>query len=195
MNTAGIRPIVALELKAFTAKSRAEAAGGAAPQSLETLAATDYARIRRLASRFGIQGEEADDAAQEVFAKAWTYRAQFHGGSSLSTWLTRIALNHFSTRIKRDRVRWWMNTREIDVDAPADSNPRGHAQTQEAYTLAVECLKRLSRIQREAFVLRYFEEMSYAEAAEVLEISEGTVRARAFEARKNLREMLKEYEL
>jgi len=158
-------------------------------------ASTVDPRPRRLRADAARNRARVLDAAQEVFAKAWSHRAQFNGTTSLSTWLTRIALNHFSTRIKRDRLRLRSFSGEIDEQTPGRSNPRMDAETNEAYLLASDCVRRLSRVQREAFVLRYFEELSYAEAAEVLGVPEGTVRARAFEARKHLREMLKEYEL
>lgn len=164
-----------------------------APDTFEAILSREYPRIRRLARRFGIAEADLDDAAQDVLAKAWAKRGSFGNRASVSTWLTRIALNHFSTILKRQR---WRSAVGIPQAARRPVvTPRAESQTKEAYEVASRCIGALSRKQRDAFVLRYLEEMRFAEVAEVLGITEGAARARAFEARTKLREMLREYEL
>ena len=162
--------------------------------SFEAILTREYPRIHRLARRFGIAEPDLEDAAGEVLAKAWAYRGDFGNRASVSTWITRIAVNHFSTMLKRQRWRLAFISRE-EAPVPDRSNPRTMTQTKEAYELASRCIRTLPRKLREAFVLRYLEEMRYAEVADVLGITEGAARARAFEARIKLREMLREYEL
>lgn len=165
------------------------------PETLEVLLTREYGRIHGLARRFGIPEADSEDAAQEVCAKAWANRDAFKGASTFATWLTRIAVNHYSTWLKKHRrLRDGKKVLQAGLKLDA-SNPRTRAEHREAFVLASACVRRLPRGQRAAFVLRYLEGLSAGEASEVLGISEGAVRARAFEARKNLREMLRDYEL
>ena len=165
------------------------------PETLESMLAREYARIHGLARRFGIPESDSEDAAQEVCAKAWANRRAFQGDSTFATWLTRIAVNHYSTCLRKRRRAFDTKT-AIQSGAISDvTSPSTQAEHREAFVLASACVRQLPRGQRAAFVLRYLEGLSSGEASEVLGISEGAVRARAYEARKNLREMLKEYEL
>ncbi len=165
-------------------------AGAAALESLDALVAAEFSRIRRLAIRFGLDAHEAEDAAQEVFTKAWMHRARFQGASRVTTWLTRIAINEFSTRVRKQRR--WSRIAEQLPRRPVQSqgDPRHRLDASAAHDKAAECLARLPAKQRDAFVLRYLEHMTCAEAAEILGVSEGVVRARSFSARKSLRTML-----
>ncbi len=174
---------------------RVKAQSGDAPKTLEALLITEYGRIHGLARRFGIPESDSQDAAQEVCAKAWAHRDGFKGGSAFATWLTRIAVNHYSTWLKKHRRTLDKKKVLQTGPKPEASNPRTRAEHREAFKLASACVRRLPRGQRAAFVLRYLEGLSSGEASEVLGITEGALRARAYEARKNLRDMLKEYEL
>jgi RNA polymerase sigma-70 factor (ECF subfamily) len=131
---------------------------------------------------------------QEVFARAWSNRARFHGASKVTTWLTRIAINEFSTRLRGKR-RWSRIAGHLLSRPPSGPrDPRQVLAAGEAHALAADCLSRLPARQREAFVLRYLEDLSCAETAEILGVSENVVRARAFSARKKLRSMLGDVE-
>ncbi|MCC6698577.1 MAG: RNA polymerase sigma factor [Candidatus Hydrogenedentes bacterium] len=162
--------------------------------TLEDLIAREYPRLRRLAWRFGLPEDELDDAVQDVLAKAWAARGRFRGDAAQSTWLTRVALNHF-TSIRRG---WLRNLKTFVRDPFATmSEPAPnteHAVRDEAHERAVACIQRLPRKLRLVFVLRYLEEMSCADVAETLRIPEVTVRTRVYHARKKLREWMKGYE-
>lgn len=165
-----------------------------AAEAFDAALLREYPRIRRLARRFGIADADLDDAAQEVLATAWIKRDAFANRASVSTWVTRIALNHFSTTLKRQRWRSAFVLSGLWFE-PRVASPRAESQGKEAFALATACIRTLSRKLREAFFLRYLEDMTYAEVAEVLGITEGAARARSFEARIKLREMLREYDL
>src|SRR5437764_10485910 len=62
-------------------------------------------RVYRVAYAVTGSSMEAEDVAQETFLKAWRSLKQFRGGSSLSTWLTRIALNAGRDSLRRQRSR------------------------------------------------------------------------------------------
>ena len=67
-------------------------------ESLEALYSQEYRRIRLLAWKFGLPEDELDDAAREVFARVCAGFHRFRGDCALSTWLARIAVNHFTLR-------------------------------------------------------------------------------------------------
>jgi RNA polymerase sigma-70 factor (ECF subfamily) len=160
----------------------------------DRLVCAEQARIRTLAWRFGVSAAELDDAVQDVFVKAWAARAAFRGDASPSTWLTRIAINHLVSRQRslRTRLRALADLRAIWKLGPR--RPDARLALSEAEQEAMACVRRLPEKLRTAFVLRYLEEMSAADAAGILDIPEATVRTRAFHARKKLRAMLKDYE-
>ena len=164
---------------------------GAAPAGIEALYLSEYRRIRLLAWRFGIPEDELDDAVQDVFARACAGIERFRGHCALTTWLVRIAANHFANRRRglfRRRARFRSPTEALE-EAPAPAG--AGAETREAYAEAVACIRRLPPKLRQVFVLRYLEEMNCAETAGILGIREPTVRSRAHNACKKLRTMMK----
>jgi len=133
---------------------------------------------------------------------------QFHGQSSLKTWIYRIALHEAA-----NRRRWWFRhkAQETSIE-PADSDcmPEGSQQMQVALTDHAESpfdnvahhevrrrveeeFRKVPEPYRTTLVLRDLEEMSYEEIAEVLEISLGTVKSRLTRGRDALRQRLAPY--
>jgi RNA polymerase sigma-70 factor, ECF subfamily len=155
-------------------------------------------RLRALARHFGIPAAELDDAVQEVFARAWEGLAAFRSEADLSTWLIRIAVNHFTSR-RQAMGRWrrlFVQKADTLGEYGADSAAFERSETcAEARALALESINRLPVKLRRAFVLHYVEGMSCREAAKVLGIPEATVRTRLYNARVKLRHMLRGYEL
>jgi len=151
---------------------------------------------------------DAADTTQDVFLKVFRGMKHFHGGSSLKTWIYRIALHEAS-----NRRRWWFRhkSRETSMEAlPADA-PDGTALAlkdtlagdeespfdsvvHEEVRLRVE--KELSKVPepyRTTVILRDLEEMSYEEIAEITEVSLGTVKSRLTRGREVLRQRLAGY--
>ena len=155
---------------------------------------------------YGMLGSrsEAQDATQEVFVKALQKLKTFHGQSSFPTWIYRIAVNHCLDA----RRRWWrLRTVAMpDADsaqgaqlelstAEAEQAPRPDAPVQERQTrdLVWRALMQLSEKHRAVVVLRELEELSYAEIAQTLGTSPGTVMSRLFYARRELANLLRGY--
>ena len=159
---------------------------------------------------YRIVGDPSDAAetAQEVFLKVFRGMKQFHGQSSLKTWIYRIALHEAA-----NRRRWWFRhkAQETSIE-PADSDcmPEGSTQMQVALTDHAESpfdnvahhevrrrveeeLRKVPEPYRTTLVLRDLEEMSYEEIAEVLEISLGTVKSRLTRGREALKQRLTPY--
>ena len=151
---------------------------------------------------------DAADTTQDVFLKVFRGMKQFHGESSLKTWIYRIALHEAA-----NRRRWWFRhkARETSIEPvesdgsgagesamqaaltdPADS-PFDNVAHHEVQRRVAEELRKLSEPYRTTLILRDLEEMSYEEIAEVLEISLGTVKSRLTRAREALRQRLTPY--
>jgi len=165
-----------------------------AAESLEALYRQEYRRIRLLAWRFGLPEDELDDAAQDVFARVCAGFDRFRGDCALSTWLTRIAVNHFTLRRRAlfRRLRTFVPHSEATERVAGRDGPG--AEAREAHERAVTCVRRLPVKLRQVFVLRHLEEMNCREVAETLDIPEATVRTRSYHACRKLRGMLKGYE-
>jgi len=151
---------------------------------------------------------DAADTTQEVFLKVFRGMKHFHGGSSLKTWIYRIALHEAA-----NRRRWWFRhkARETSIEPlesrgemaqesavqraltdPAES-PFDSVAHHEVQHRVEEELRKLPEPYRTTLILRDLEEMSYEEIAEVLEISLGTVKSRLTRGREALRQRLTPY--
>jgi RNA polymerase sigma-70 factor, ECF subfamily len=151
---------------------------------------------------------DAADTTQDVFLKVFRGMKQFHGESSLKTWIYRIALHEGA-----NRKRWWFRhkAQETSIE-PADSD--GFASRDEAMQSAMTDrrdspfdrvahrevqqrvdaeLRKVAEPYRTALILRDLEEMSYEEIAEVLQISLGTVKSRLTRGRHALKQRLAPY--
>jgi RNA polymerase sigma-70 factor (ECF subfamily) len=142
---------------------------------------------------------EAADVTQDVFLKAFRGIRGFRRGSSLKTWLYRIAI-----REALNHRRWlWRHHRQQDsIDAEAQgghasleiedagSTPFEQCATHELQQAVQQALRQLPEAFRSAVILRDLEGMSYEEVAEVLAISVGTVKSRILRGRRMLREIL-----
>jgi RNA polymerase sigma-70 factor (ECF subfamily) len=159
---------------------------------------------------YRIVGDPSDAAetAQEVFLKVFRGMKQFHGQSSLKTWIYRIALHEAA-----NRRRWWFRHKAqetsiepADSDCMADGSPQmqvaltDHAESpfdnvahHEVRRRVEEELRKVPEPYRTTLVLRDLEEMSYEEIAEVLEISLGTVKSRLTRGREALKQRLTPY--
>lgn len=148
---------------------------------------------------------DAADITQDVFVKVFRSIRNFHGDSSLRTWVYRIAL-HESSNSKR----WWSRHKKQEVTIDGDSAEEredGHfplreslADTREGpYELAqraelrrvVEAsLREVPENFRTVVILREIEGMAYDEIAEILQINMGTVKSRLLRGRAALRTLL-----
>jgi RNA polymerase sigma-70 factor (ECF subfamily) len=138
----------------------------------------------------------AESLAQDCFLKAFNARHQFRGESSLSTWLTRIALNLVRDHMRSRRIRFWQKTRDnaLDLVDISDWIPDTAVSAETAY-LQRERVKeiwkavdQLSRQQRMVFILRFVEELELAEIAETTGMNTSTVKSHLYRALRVVRE-------
>ena len=151
-------------------------------------------RLISFAGRMLRNAAEAEEAAQEVFLKAYRALGSFRGEAKVATWLTRIATHH-CLNLLRDRRR-----RPVAADPPGDpvgrlaeTGPDPLAALEErAREAAVHAaLGTLAPDQRTILLLRDLQGLSYEEVSQTLGIELGTVRSRLHRARMALREALR----
>lgn len=132
----------------------------------------------------------ADDVTQEAFLAAWCALPDFRGTCRFSTWLYRLTTNaaiDYLRREKRHSHADDVTELELPDDSPTPQDCAEQAETRRAVRRA---LSRLSEEHRRVLLLRYMQELDYAEIAAALEISEGTVKSRISRAKAQLRELL-----
>lgn len=147
--------------------------------------------IFNLAYRLLGNGEEAEDAAQEAFIRAFINLSQYDTARSFKTWLFSITSNHCIDRLRKRRLMW------LSIDEPLPPHPAlvspelspEQATLQQEQSLYVQhLLEELSPDYRAAVILRYWYDMSYLEIAEALSTTESAIKSRLFRARQMLAE-------
>ena len=135
---------------------------------------------------------EVEDAMQQAYVQAYTHLSGFTGGSRFSTWLTRIAMNEALMRVrsKGRAERAFAVPGTEDGEAMIDPSPEQRAETRELAAVLEVAIDRLADIYRTVFMLREVQELSTAEAAEVLAVSEDVVKTRLRRAKALVREEL-----
>jgi RNA polymerase sigma-70 factor (ECF subfamily) len=130
---------------------------------------------------------EAEDVVQQAYLAAYAKLAQFAGRSTFSTWLTRIAIHEALTRLK-SRARSEVPLDDgVAASYGGDGDPEHLASTRELARLFEEACDSLPDIYRVVFMMRGIEEMSTAETAACLDLSEEAVKVRFHRARSILR--------
>jgi RNA polymerase sigma-70 factor (ECF subfamily) len=138
---------------------------------------------------------EAEDAMQQAWLLAWSSLPHFQGTAAFSTWLVRIAVNEALGRARR-RARGLaavslVGTAEGVMSVP-DVSPEERAAGAESRRLLERSIDRLPQPYRTVFVLREVEQLSTADTAEALGLSEDAVKVRLHRARLALRDALAE---
>jgi RNA polymerase sigma-70 factor, ECF subfamily len=142
---------------------------------------------------------DAADGTQEVFLKAFRGIRSFRQGSSLKTWLYRIAI-----REALNHKRWFKRhlQKNVSIDAEPEEGhnpieiedlgptPFEQLATHEIQVAVQGALQQVQEVFRGAVILRDLEGLSYEEIAEVLECSVGTVKSRILRGRRALKDLL-----
>jgi len=161
-------------------------------RAYERLYSLHGARMKNLARNILGSATDAEDAVQETFLKVQRSIASFRGQSSLVTWTFRILVNTCYDA-RRSRLRKKEIAAEDDQqreDAAPRPEPRA-AVAHPTLRLALErALTKLTRHQRDVFLLYEVEGFRHAEISSMLEISEAASKNTLFQAKKNLRQML-----
>lgn len=147
-------------------------------------------RVLRLVTFLVKDRSLAEDIAQDVFVKVYRHLPRFRQESSVHTWLYRIAVNECkgylrSWSFRHILLRSWMRQ---DGELSTESLVLDQAEKDQ---LVAEVLQ-LSPLYRQVIALHYYADLSIGEVAEVLGVTEGTVRTRLHRARQQLRQSMGE---
>ncbi|HXY38530.1 MAG TPA: sigma-70 family RNA polymerase sigma factor [Vicinamibacteria bacterium] len=135
----------------------------------------------------------ADDVSQEAFVRAWRSLDRFDTARPFGPWVCRIAANLALNHVRSPRAREEALPEEQKEARSEAPGPLQALLDEEGRRVLDEAIGELSEEQRAVFVLRAFEELSYAEIAEALGLQPGTVMSRLFRARARLARTLRPY--
>ena len=132
-----------------------------------------YWHVRRMVGSH----EDADDLLQEIFLKIWTALPSFRGEAQLYTWVWRIATNETLNHLRKEKVRAMLRFTSADnlmvQKVEADSYFNGTAAEREV----AKAIARLPEKQRQVFIMRWWDELSYEEISDITGTSVGALKA------------------
>jgi RNA polymerase sigma-70 factor, ECF subfamily len=127
--------------------------------------------------------QDAEDAAQEIFLRAYTRLESFDQARRFSTWLLSIASNYCIDRLRRQRLAW-LTLDDVAYTLPSgERGPEGSALDAEERDAVQRALMQLPDNYRQVMVLRYWHDLSYDEIAQATGLTESTIKTRLFRAR------------
>lgn len=159
--------------------------------------------VFRLCYRLLGNYDDALEVAQEVFLSCYRKLRTFTGKAKFSTWLYRLTVNHCKNFWRRQRRSIATHTISLDQTnenkerpplqiANGNPDPREEIASRQLQQLVQERVRLLSPEYHQVLILRYSEELSYEEIAEIVGCPVGTVKSRLNRARKELHTLLKD---
>jgi len=160
-----------------------------------------YERSVYIAAHSVLQNEaDAEEVAQEAFLKAFSHLSTFRKESKFSTWLIQIAINEARMKRRKDRKGLYESIDQQNTDDEGDYFPRDFAdwreipsetlQRNELRQALQKALASLDEKYREVFVMRDIQNVSIAETAQALGLTEASVKTRLLRARLQMRDAL-----
>lgn len=155
---------------------------------------------RIFALAYGMLGREEDarDATQETFLSAFRNLRGFRGEAKVSSWLHRIAVNQCITRQRRAKVRGEtaLEDEAAEADgasysAPAHESPARTAESRERTEIVRRAVNALPTELRQVVLMKEFEELTFQEIAEALDLPLSTVKSRLYTALRQLQMRLR----
>ena len=178
----------------MTVEELVQAAAGGDEEAFAQLVGLHENKVYSLALRMCGNPEDAADAAQEAFLSAWRALPSFRGEAGFSTWLYRLASNAAIDQLRRNRRQREEDSLDAgEMDAPDQSpGPQEAAEGSELQRAVADGLASLSEDHRRILLLREYQQLSYDEIAQTLDMDLGTVKSRISRARRALRKILLE---
>lgn len=146
-----------------------------AKQAFSQLVLQYQAKIYHTIRRMLIDHEDANDAVQMTFIKAWQKRDQFNEGSSFFTWLYRIGTNEALQHLRKKRKQ--MLTVDYSEILLTNCVTQGELSADDVQLKLEKALLQLPDKQRLVFQLKYFDDLKYAEIAAITSTSVGALKA------------------
>ncbi|MCB0462851.1 MAG: RNA polymerase sigma factor [Flavobacteriaceae bacterium] len=132
-----------------------------------------YWHIRKIV----ISHDDSDDVLQNTFIKVYKNIDKFKGDSKLYSWMYRIATNEAITHLNKNAKRYSMSSQEMQTKAVNNLASDVYFEGDDIQLKLQKAIASLPQKQQLVFNMKYFEEMKYKDMAEILETSEGALKA------------------
>jgi len=157
--------------------------------SMRLLFARHNVRVFRFLRRMVGNDATAEDLLSEVFLEVWRSAGRFDARSQVSTWILGIARYKALSSLRQRSLDALDEDTYDTVEDPAD-DPEVSLQKTERSAQLQDCLRQLSTAHREVLDLIYYHEQSIEDVARIIGVPPGTVKTRAFHARKHMAELM-----
>ena len=145
-----------------------------------------YWHIRRMV----VDHEDANDVLQNMFIKVWKGLDNFREDSQLYTWLYRIATNECLSFIEQQKKRSTVSLNDVESGLTNKLQADKHFDANKLEWKLQVAIQQLPEKQRVVFNLRYYDEMPYEKMSQVLETSEGALKASYHHAVKKIEDFI-----
>ena len=135
---------------------------------------------------------EAEDAAQESFVRIYTRLKTYDRQQKLSSWILAVASHYCIDRLRRRRIRWLSlgEVAPVRLLSGNEAQPEDEAIGRESCEEVQRLLQALPAEHRMAIVLRYWQDLSYVEIAQVMGTTESAIKSRLHRARRMLAQLV-----
>jgi RNA polymerase sigma-70 factor (ECF subfamily) len=160
-------------------------------------------RVYKTSFRFVRNHENACDLSQEVFIRIYNHLSDFHGFSSLSTWIYKISVNTCLNYLRK-KGRLELDAVELDdskstdgqsgKSVPCYSDPNSLIELKELYELLELNLNKTDPKSKRVFLYRLFQQMPFKDISDKLKISSESARMKYSRTRRSIKESIREYQ-
>jgi RNA polymerase sigma-70 factor (ECF subfamily) len=147
-----------------------------------------YWHVRKMV----IDHDDANDVTQEIFIKVHRNIGNFREDAQLFTWIYRIATNECLTFLQKKKRRFFLPIGDIEAELTAKLDNSPHLTGDEIQLKLQKALIRLPEKQRLVFNMKYYDDLTYEEIAEITQTSVGALKASYHHAVKKIENYLSE---
>ena len=153
---------------------------------LDTYQERIYWHIRKIV----LTHENANDVLQNTFIRVYRSIEKFEGKSSLLTWIFRIAYNESLRFIEKEKKRKHQSIEDVSNYHLEALKQSEYFDGEELHAKLLKIIEGLTEKQRRDFQMKYFDDLSFREISEVLEVSENTLKSSYYAAVKVIEEKI-----
>ena len=140
--------------------------------------------------RFVNSHEDADDLLQEIFLKVWAALPSFRGESQLFTCVWRIATNETLNHLRKEKVRAALKFSSVDAEMERRIQADPYFKGTEAERELAKAVLKLPEKQRQVFIMRWWDDLSYEEMSAITGTSVGSLKASYHIAQEKVRSLV-----
>ena len=145
-----------------------------------------YWHIRKIV----LTHEDANDVLQNTFLRVYRNIEKFEGKSSLLTWIYRIAYNESLRFLEKEKKRRHSSMEEVSSGQLGKLKESEYFDGDELHRRLLQIVEALTEKQRRVFQMKYFDDLSFREISEILDVSENTLKSSYYAAVKTIEEKI-----